>query len=597
MYTHSNQLQVVLPSLKEAGITQRIALGHIYKIKFLNNDLLVICASGGTSLYDINNWQRLWDIDSPAKCGTISHDGTTLALGWGQKIYIWDLRQRQLLRQLQIQTDDDITITCIAISSQGQFLACGDNKGTVRFWNLASTTETPAIQLSYSEEELEVVSVAIASHGKFLAATFIDIGDLIVWEITSATQVKTMAGETDFPSNFVFSSPDGRLIVCGSNGLHIWDMVAGTESKFLDSWHNNAAISSDSRLLAADNQIWELASQRNIVTLPGHPNYIGSIAFSPNSEFLAASSYDRVNILEIPSGKTMTVLETQTNFFIKKVAFSSDGKFLAIVSRNQIQLWNILSGEKIETIVSDMEWVQTVTSNNSDDYCFAFGSSLISDGNFNQICLWKNQSKTYIQIPRNSCPKIIAISPDLKLVAFINSEHHLNLWEIASKQVVKSFLGHTDYIQSVVFSSDGKFMVSGSDDGTVRLWDIASETEINILESRVNCISNVAFSNDGQFLSFSSCEQVHLWNMVSQDEVTILEGYDNSVESVAISPDSRFLAAGDRDGIVKLWDTKSATEIKVLAGHTDAVNDIAFSPDSKMIATGSEDGTVRLWQI
>ncbi|NET43576.1 WD40 repeat domain-containing protein [Okeania sp. SIO2B3] len=596
MYTHSNQLQVVLPSLKEAGITQRIALGHIYKIKFLNNDLLIICASGGTSLYDINNWQRLWDIDSPAKCGTISDDGTTLALGWGQKIYIWDLRQRQLLRQLQIQTDDDITITCIAISSQGQFLACGDNKGTVRFWNLASTTETPAIQLSYSEEELEVVSVAIASHGKFLAATFIDIGDVTVWEVASATQVKIMAGETDFPSNSVFSSPDGRLIVCGSNALHIWDMVAGTESKFLDSWHNNAAISSDSRLLAADNQIWELASQRNIVTLPGHPNYIGSIAFSPNSEFLAASSYDRVNILEIPSGKTMTVLETQTNFFIKKVAFSSDGKFLTIVSRNQVQLWNILSGEKIETIVSDMEWVQTVASN-SDDYCFVFGSSLISDGNFNQICLWGNRSETYIQIPRNSCPKIIAISPDLKLVAFINSEHHLNLWEIASKQVVKSFWGHTDYIQSVVFSSDGKFMASGSDDGTVRLWDIASEKEIKILEVRINCISNVVISNNGKFLIFSSCEQVHLWNMVSQDEVTVLEGHNNPVESLAISPDSQFLASGDRDGIVKLWDTKSAKEIKALAGHTDTVMAIAFSPDSKLIATGSEDGTVRLWQI
>lgn len=596
MYTHSNQLQVVLPSLKEAGITQRIALGHIYKIKFLNNDLLVICASGGTSLYDINNWQRLWDIDSPAKCGTISHDGTTLALGWGQKIYIWDLRQRQLLRELQIQTDNDITITCIAISSQGQFLACGDNKGTVRFWNLASTKETPTMELSYPEEELEVVSVAIAADGKFIAATFIDIGDVIVWEIASATQVKIMAGETDFPSNFVFSSPDGKLIVCGSNGLQIWDMVAGTESKFLDSWHNNAAISSDSRLLAADTQIWDLASQTNIVTLPGHPSYIGSIAFSPNSALFAAGSFDRVDISEIPSGKTITTLETQTNFFIKKVAFTSDGKFLAVVSRNQVQLWNILSGEKVKTIVSDMEWVQTVASN-SDDYCFVFGSSQISDGNFNLICLWGNQSETYIQIPRNSCPKIIAISPDLKLVAFINSEHHLSLWEIASKQVVKSFLGHTDYIQSVVFSSDGKFMASGSNDGTVRLWDIASEKEIKILEGCFSCINNVAIGNDGQFLSFSNCDRVHLWNMLSQDKVTVLEGYDNSVESVAISPDSKVLAAGDRDGIVKLWDTKSATEIKVLAGHTDAVNGIAFSPDSKLIATGSEDGTVRLWQI
>ena len=39
-------------------------------------------------------------------------------------------------------------------------------------------------------------------------------------------------------------------------------------------------------------------------------------------------------------------------------------------------------------------------------------------------------------------------------------------------------LGHSDYVNSVAFSPDGKYALSGSRDNTLKLWDVATGREI-----------------------------------------------------------------------------------------------------------------------
>lgn len=45
------------------------------------------------------------------------------------------------------------------------------------------------------------------------------------------------------------------------------------------------------------------------------------------------------------------------------------------------------------------------------------------------------------------------------------------LWDIGSAKRIHTFVGHTDVVHSLAFSSNGSVLVSGGADDTVRMWD------------------------------------------------------------------------------------------------------------------------------
>lgn len=48
----------------------------------------------------------------------------------------------------------------------------------------------------------------------------------------------------------------------------------------------------------------------------------------------------------------------------------------------------------------------------------------------------------------------------------------IKVWEVATGQLRKEFVGHTGDITSLAFSDDGRLLASGSRDTTVLVWDL-----------------------------------------------------------------------------------------------------------------------------
>jgi WD40 repeat protein len=195
----------------------------------------------------------------------------------------------------------------------------------------------------------------------------------------------------------------------------------------------------------------------------------------------------------------------------------------------------------------------------------------------------------------------VAFSPDNRFLAGGGGDNLFHLWMAEDGTSIWSSKGHKDKIFSLAFSK--KIVATGSNNHTICLWDIYTGELIKILEGHEDRVWSVSFSREGEFLASGSYDgSAKVWNVETGKCFQTLNMYGDSkgrwVLATAFNPENTSLAtAGDGDHIF-IWEVKSGKCLFTLkAESTSKIWSLAFSHDGKLIAGGCNDGKVRIWNL
>jgi WD40 repeat protein len=164
-------------------------------------------------------------------------------------------------------------------------------------------------------------------------------------------------------------------------------------------------------------------------------------------------------------------------------------------------------------------------------------------------------------------------------------------------KLLKTLSGHTGYVNSALFSPDGKYIVTSSNDKTAKVWETATGKLLNTFSGHKGLIRYASFSPDGNYVVTASEDRTAMiWKVSTGKLLNTLSGHTDFVYSASYSPDGKYVVTASEDKTAKIWETATSKLFKTLSGHTASLNSALFSPDGKYTVTSSNDKTAKVWE-
>lgn len=390
--------------------------------------------------------------------------------GDGRTIKLWDCDTEERTRTWRCQGNlrgYANRVWSVAFFGNDQnnetIFACGCEDNKIYIWNYNDRTHIPIHTLSKHTDW--VWSVAFNHNGTFLASGSED-GNIGLWQFQNNNwNLINPEPENTSQTNHLLNTKHTKRVRCVA--FH------PTKNILASTGNDNIVI------------LWNIEDLDNILLeFTNHTDRVLSLAFSPDGRYLASSSRDKtIRLIEIP----------ESGF-----------------NNNQQLNYRVLGEQKDchQDQVHSIAFMKTTEDsgcennqeNSKENQKIKY--LLVSGGFDRQLILWEINSDSNTSVNKlchvNEGQRILSVAchPTKLIVASAGHDRIIKVWEIKKVgqeepsaenqqgntpneakdqyklQKIKTLKGHKRAVESVVFTPDGKRLISCSQDQTIKFWDV-----------------------------------------------------------------------------------------------------------------------------
>ncbi|ABN66819.2 predicted protein [Scheffersomyces stipitis CBS 6054] len=516
---------------------------------------------------------------------TISADGSILATPLNEDVVITSLDTNEILHKIE---GDGETITNLVITPDGSKLAILSQSQQLRIFDLDKSEITKTFKMP---SPVYISSVDSTS------------------------------------SLFAFGGSDGVITVWDIDGGYVTHSLKGHGTTICSLIFHGQLNSTEWRLASGDTmgtvKVWDLVKRKCLTTVNEHNTAVRGVGFDSLGQHFITGGRDNVAI--IYNTKNYKPVNTfPINEQIECAGFITiyDREFFYTAgSENILRLWSIATGTLVASSKASLKTneeliIIDVLKLENNDLVLVVSDQTLIHLDLQELD-FDNGETVEIPVAKRIAGNhgIIAdiryVGEKFNLIALSTNSPALRIVDPLKPLELRLYEGHTDLLNAMDVSTDGKWIATASKDNEARLWKWDEEQDDFVpfakFQGHAGSVTAVALSkaeNTPKFLITGSSDlTIKKWKIPATAGSTVKtseytrRAHDKDINSIDVAPNDEYFASASYDKFGKVWNTASGETIGVLKGHKRGLWDINFYKFDKLIVTASGDKTLKVWSL
>lgn len=317
-------------------------------------------------------------------------------------------------------------------------------------------------------------------------------------------------------------------------------------------------------------------------------DYAIDLDWSPDGQTLAAASAaGAITLFSSETGQRLHELaghDDGTNV----LAYAPNGTLLASGGQDgKVKFWDPAAGQHVATATLGQAWVEHLAwrpDAATPTLAAAAGRKFVFLGADGQVRhAFRDAQKTISAMEWAPGGGAVAVA----------CFGGVTVWD-ADDFFAQKELPYGNGIQTLCWSPDGRWLVSGNQDPSMHLWLLREDQEFH-MSGYEGKVKHLSFERSSRWLATSGGRDASVWDCSGtgpEGREPQMYPHDAAVCTVAFQHAGNLLATASQDGVLMLWSPDRAQPLRATVRMPTPATKIVWSPDDRRLAVGSEKGVV-----